>query len=212
MTLSGISTTFPIEMVRLLVLSLPPYPVGVLSYVLGKRFWSDTSCGIFDTSRVLPFWDSPTFYTRCRSLCTPVSLIIVVFQASRTKVSRQKEAGNAGNHVKMTIVDQVEVDTRSLVGARTRDKFVADSSAHTMILMSRTSLNASMLLRLVGWSKGTQAKRLIATARFFILYSLSFSDSYSDFSVLFGALKSVQSYFWTSRIGSNCSILLWYIG
>ena len=32
--------------------------------------------------------------------------------------------------MKMTIVDQVNVDTGSLVGARTSNKFVAQSSAH----------------------------------------------------------------------------------
>ena len=43
-------------------------------YVSGNTFWIDTSCDISDTSVVHPFWDSSTFYTRCRSLHTHVSL------------------------------------------------------------------------------------------------------------------------------------------
>ena len=55
-----------------------------------------------------------------------VSLFVgIVFQASRTKVSQRKEAGYVGDGMKMTIVDQVNVDTGSLVGARASNKFVA---------------------------------------------------------------------------------------
>ena len=113
--------------------------------------------------------------------------------------------------MKMTIVDQVNVDTGSLVGARTSNKFVAQSSTHHHHLGVQDLFKRLYIVKLAGRSKGTPANRLIATARSFGLYSLSFSDSYSDFPVLFGALTLIPSYSWTSGIGSNCSILLWYI-
>ena len=56
--------------------------------------------------------------------------IIVVFQAGRTKVSRRKKSRHAGNRLVMPIVDQVQVDARSLVCPRTGDKFISQSSAH----------------------------------------------------------------------------------
>ena len=55
--------------------------------------------------------------------------VIVVFQAERTKVSHRKKSRDTGNGMVMAIVDQVEVDARSLVGTRTRDKFISQSSA-----------------------------------------------------------------------------------
>ena len=56
--------------------------------------------------------------------------VIVVFQAGRTKVSRGKKSSHTGNRMVMAIVDQVEVDAWSLVGIRTRDEFISQSSAH----------------------------------------------------------------------------------
>ena len=43
-------------------------------YVSGNTFGTGTSFDIFGTSPVLPFWDNPSFYTRCRSLRIRVSL------------------------------------------------------------------------------------------------------------------------------------------
>ena len=56
--------------------------------------------------------------------------VIVVFQAGRTKVSRGKKSRYTGNRMIMAIIDQVEVDARSLVGICTRDEFISQSSAH----------------------------------------------------------------------------------
>ena len=90
----------------------------------------------------------------------------IVFQASRTKVSRRKEASYVGDGMKMTIVVQVNVDTGSLVGAPTSNKFVAQSLTN-ITRVFRTSSNASISFKLAGQSKGTPANRLIATARSF---------------------------------------------
>ena len=62
---------------------------------------------------------------------TLVSLfVIVVFQAGRTKVSRGKKSCHTGNRMVMAIVHQVQVDAWSLVGTRTGDEFITQSSAH----------------------------------------------------------------------------------
>ena len=56
--------------------------------------------------------------------------VVVVFQAERTKVYRREKSRHTGNHMVMAIVDQVQVDARSLVGTRTGDEFITQSSAH----------------------------------------------------------------------------------
>ena len=60
-----------------------------------------------------------------------VSLFVVVmFEAGRTKEFRRKKSCDTGNSMIMAIVHQVEVDARSLVGTRTHDEFITQSSAH----------------------------------------------------------------------------------
>ena len=61
-----------------------------------------------------------------------VSLFVVImFEAGRTKeFRRRKKSRDTGNRMVMAIVDQVEVDARSLVGTRTHDEFITQSSAH----------------------------------------------------------------------------------
>ena len=54
--------------------AFPPRFAFRSSILFRTTFPTGTSCDIFDTLPVLPFWDSPSFYTRCRSLRTRVSL------------------------------------------------------------------------------------------------------------------------------------------
>lgn len=56
--------------------------------------------------------------------------VIVVFQAGRTKVYRREKSRDTGNRMVMAIIDQVQVDARSLVGTRTRNEFITQSSTH----------------------------------------------------------------------------------
>ena len=56
--------------------------------------------------------------------------VIVVFQAGQTKVSRGKKSRYTGNRMVMAIVHQVQVDAWSLVGTRTGDEFITQSSAN----------------------------------------------------------------------------------
>ena len=67
-----------------------------------------------------------------------------------------KEAGYVGDGMKMTIVDQVNVDTGSLVGARTSNKFVAQSSAHHHHLVVQDFFKRLYIVKLAGRSKGTR--------------------------------------------------------
>ena len=68
--------------------------------------------------------------------------------------------------MKITILDQVNVDTGSLVGARTSNKFVAQSSAHHHHSGVQDFFKRLYIVQ-TGWSKGNPANRLIATARSF---------------------------------------------
>ena len=54
--------------------------------------------------------------------------VIVVFQAERTKVYRREKSRHTGNHMVMAIVHQVQVDAWSLVGTRTGDEFITQST------------------------------------------------------------------------------------
>ena len=56
--------------------------------------------------------------------------VVVVFQAERTKVYREEKFRHTGNRMVMAIVDQVQVDARSLVGTQTGDEFIVKSSTH----------------------------------------------------------------------------------
>ena len=51
--------------------------------------------------------------------------VVIVFEAGRTKEFRRKKSRHTGNRMEMEIVDQVEVDARSLVGTRARDEFIS---------------------------------------------------------------------------------------
>ena len=76
--------------------------------------------------------------------------------------------------MKMTIVDQVNVDTGSLIGARTSDKFVAQSSAHHHHSGVQNFFKRLYIVQTRGSSKGTLANQLIATARSFCSFLFFF--------------------------------------
>ena len=84
--------------------------------------------------------------------------VIVVFQAERTKVSRRKKSCDTGNRMVMAIVDQVEVDARSLVGNRTLDKFISQSSTHHHHLNVQGFLERLYIVQTCVWSNSTPAR------------------------------------------------------
>ena len=60
-----------------------------------------------------------------------VSLFVVlVFETGRTKEFHGKKSRHTGNRMVMAIVDQVQVDALCLIGTRTGDEFITQSSTH----------------------------------------------------------------------------------